>query len=77
MPSKGTKSSKGTGFEVEDEDIRAYLIKNYRGEKLSNIMISCVITQISIIQQIRGFKTLHDMYEAIDDCTYQYMEIIR
>jgi len=63
-------------YEANDDEIRAYLIKHYGVEKISKI-IGCVITHVSIIQQVRGFKSKKDMFEVIDDCAFQYINIIK
>jgi hypothetical protein len=62
-------------YDADNDDIRAYLGVQYGDEKLDKIVINCVITQITILQQVRTFKTKNDMFEAIDDCTRQYMSI--
>lgn len=58
---------------ADDKDIRAYLIKKYRN--ISNTVINCVITQIIIMQQVRNFKSIDDIFEAVDECCFQYLEI--
>lgn len=61
-------------YEADDNEIRAYLVKQYGDEKISKI-VKCVITHVSIIQQARGFKSKKDMFEVIDDCAFQYINI--
>jgi len=62
-------------YEASDDDVYAYLVKHYKTDKISKAIIRCVITHVSIIQQARGFKSKKDMYEVIDDCTFQYINI--
>lgn len=57
------------------EEISAYLVKTY-GKKISNIVINCVITQLTIMQQVKTFSNHKIAYETIDECANQYMSII-
>jgi RPA family protein len=68
------------GVKNEDEEIddvvRSYLIKKH-GQSINKIVINCVITQLTIMQQVREFKHKQDVFEAIDECSFQYIEICR
>lgn len=56
-------------------EIRAYLIKTYGPSKISNIVINCVITQLTIMQQVKSFRNQEAVYETIQECADQYMSI--
>lgn len=66
-----------TIYEADDNAIRSYLIKKYGDGKISKSVVNSVITHISIIEQIRKFKNDKDMFEAIDECSGQYIHIVR
>lgn len=59
-------------YELNDADIKQYLVKKY--QKISEIVINCVIIQTLITQQVlNGFKNKIDAFETVESCAYMYI----
>ena len=62
-------------YEMNHKDIHNYLVTVLGYKNISTIVVNCIVTQITIIQQVRNFKTHKDMFEVIDNCAFQYIDL--